>query len=91
MTPEQNTATVHHLINEFVFQSICGDRMESDEIIFESANEKCTECGWNTLASDSDSITRTREKRVEVDHWIETDETEQLCPWCSAPTYEKQT
>lgn len=89
MTYEQNTATVHHLINEFVFQSICGDAQEADEIVFESADEKCTKCGWNTLASDSDSITRTREKQVEVDHFVETDDTYQECPWCLSDTYEK--
>ena len=67
---------------QFVQEGILRACPDQADIISDQADERCPDCAWNSTISDEDSITKHRERRVDVDHWVELDETDQYCPWC---------
>lgn len=67
-------------------RGICTEPDELAEIVHEQAEERCTECGWNTTVSDELAAERPEAIRTAVDDWDDTGVMLRECPWCNALT-----
>ena len=81
MSAEKLASQMHqHVVTSILnANQACRD---AADIIHGRADERCNSCAWNTTVSDEFSVTRNKETRVDVDHWIELGDTYQECPWC---------
>lgn len=65
--------------------SILGDPRESQEIVHDTAKERCNSCSWNTTVSDDEPIIKPLYRQIAEDDFIPTGNTYRACPWCEEP------